>query len=169
MANPYDHLEALRSDVRDEIKRRIAQRDSYSVQLTVTVGALAGAAFARVELERALLAAPLVSIYFTVLILYSYMVHDLLAKYLRETIEPALAEQAGTEPEDEWEAYYKRHKVPGIRRTFFLYALWGVTVLTVVVLYLRDPGFVRPLVAFGVFYLLICGWITLWAQDRSRA
>ncbi len=98
MGNPYDHLEAIRSDIRDEIKRRIGQRDSYSVQLTVAVGALAGAAFARVELERALLAAPLVSIYFTVL-----------------------------------------------------------------------QGFWRPLLALGVVYLSGCVWITLWAQDRSRA
>jgi hypothetical protein len=93
----------------------------------------------------------------------------LLAKYLRETIEPAIAAVAGTSEENEWEAYYKRHKVPGIRRTFFLYAQWGVTLLTLAVLYWRQPGSWRSLLVFGAVYLGGCAWISLWAQDRSRA
>jgi hypothetical protein len=66
------HLEALRSDVRDEIKRRIEQRDRYSIQLTLAMGAIVAFAFSKDGFRMALVAAPLVSIYFTVLVLYSH-------------------------------------------------------------------------------------------------
>jgi len=88
------HLEKLRDDVRDEIKKRIEQRDKYSIQLTIALGAIVAFTFRSGSSgsSQALIAAPLVSIYFTVLILYSYRIHKILARYLREEIEPRLAE-----------------------------------------------------------------------------
>ncbi len=123
------HLETIRHDVRSEIKDRIKQRDSYSIQLTIALAALVAISFSPTGFTRALLAAPLISIYFTVLILYSYRIHRLLAQYLREEIEPKLADLCGTDRGTEWESYYVRHTVPGIRRTFFLGTLWAVCIL----------------------------------------
>lgn len=154
----YDHLEKIRDDIRDEIKRRIDQRDKYSIQLTVVLSAIVGVSFSKPGFEKILLAAPLASIYFTVLILYSYRIHAVLAGYLREKIEPALAALAGTDPSIEWERYYLDHAVPGIRRGFFLTALWVVTIVSLLLLRVRvpDQGFLPILIGAGTLYLLAC-------------
>lgn len=132
------HFETLRQDIRDETKRRIEQRDKYSIQLSIALGALVAVSFSWTNLRMVLIAAPLVSIYFTVLILYSYRVHDVLAKYLRKEIEPELARLCGTPPEKEWETYYKTQEVVGIRRWFFLVALWVVCALSLIYLWLAE-------------------------------
>jgi len=132
------HFETLRQDIRDETKRRIEQRDKYSIQLTIALGVLVAVSFSTTGLRMVLIAAPLVSIYFTVLILYSYQVHDVLAKYLREEIEPELARLCGTPPEKEWETYYKTQEVPGIRQWFFLVALWTACALSLLYLWLAE-------------------------------
>src|SRR4029077_12020902 len=82
--NHLAHLESLREDARDEVKRRIQQRDQYSMQLTVALGAIAVGAFSAKGTHVLFLIAPLVSIYFTSLILFSYRIHDLLTTYLRD-------------------------------------------------------------------------------------
>src|SRR6266851_2489301 len=107
------HLETLRADVRDEIKRRIEQRDKFSIQLTISLGAILAVAFSKPELSRVLVAAPLVSIYFTVLILYSYRIHKVLTKYLREKLEPELASAIGSAIDFELATYYSKHAVAG--------------------------------------------------------
>lgn len=157
----YQHLEKIKEDVRDEIKKRIEQRDKYSIQLTVVLSALVAVAFSKNGYEKVLLAAPLASIYFTVLILYSYAIHGLLARYLREEIEPLLAELAGVELQVEWENYYAQYYVPGIRKSFFLTALWVVTIASLVFLYdkTNDLTYVWATAAF--LYSVACIIITL--------
>ncbi len=158
-ANTYDHLEKLRADIRDEIKKRIEQRDKYSIQLTVVLSAVVAVAFSGTGLQKTLLAAPLASIYFTVLVLYSYRVHRLLARYLREEIEPKLAEAANTDVGVEWERYYVDHAIPGIRKRFFLLALWVVTVASLGVLwfaYRDDQAFRAVLIAATILYVAGC-------------
>lgn len=123
------HLESIKKDIRDEVKQRIEQRDKYSIQLTIGLGGIVAVSFGPTGFEKALIAAPLVSIYFTVLILYSYRIHKILASYCRDMIEPELARLCGTSPDMEWEAYYLTQDVPGIRRVFFMVALWVITVL----------------------------------------
>jgi len=158
------HLETLRSDVRDEIKRRIEQRDKFSIQLTISLGAILAVAFSKPELSRVLVAAPLVSIYFTVLILYSYRIHAVLTGYLREKLEPELASVVGTAIEFELETYYSKHAVAGIRKTFFLAALWIVTLSSLAYLYASasPQSFVYVVGVLAVLYLVACGLIT-WA------
>jgi hypothetical protein len=51
----YDHLEKIRDDIRDEIKRRIDQRDKYSIQLTVVLSAIVGVSFSKPGFEKILL------------------------------------------------------------------------------------------------------------------
>lgn len=66
------HLEKLRDDIRDEIKKRIQQRDNYSIQLTIALSVIIGIAFTKPEYSAVLIVSPLVSIYFTVLIIYTF-------------------------------------------------------------------------------------------------
>lgn len=167
-----NHLEALRQEVRDEIKLRIEQRDKYSIQLTVALSALLALSVTNTTNQvtvfgftyRILLAAPLVSIYFTTLILYSYRIHKLMAKYLREEIEPELSQLCGTVIKKEWEHYYQNHAVPGIRKSFFLGTLWLVCIgSSVFIGFLENwqGDFIAPLVTFSTVYLLATIWITI--------
>jgi hypothetical protein len=105
--NKFAHLEALREDVRDEIKRRIQQRDQYSMQLTVALGAIAVGAFSANGTTRLFVIAPLVSLYFTALILYSYGIHDMLANYLRRELEPEFKNLCNLPTDAEWESWYQ--------------------------------------------------------------
>jgi hypothetical protein len=163
------HLEILRADARDEIKRRIEQRDKYSVQLTISLSVIIGAAFSEKGLQRVLIAAPLVSIYFSVLILYSYRVHKVLAKYLREALEPELARLCGTKLRCEWENFYRQEHTPGIRRVFFVTALWVISAVSMGYLLTYelitrgraiDELFVWILAVVTILYLITCCWIT---------
>jgi hypothetical protein len=161
------HLETLRADVRDEIKRRLEQRDKFSIQLTISLGAILAIAFSKPELSRVLVAAPLVSIYFTVLILYSYRIHAVLTQYLREKLEPELASVVGLPVDFELETYYSKHAVAGIRKAFFLAALWIVTLGSLA--YLFSSEYSHPFkYAVGVLaalYLVAWGLVT-WAFAR---
>lgn len=165
-ARAIGHLEALRSDVRSEIKQRIEQRDRYSIQLTISLSVIVGLAFTTADLDRVLIAAPLVSIYFTVLILYSYKIHGVLAAYLRETLEPELASRCAVPQGIEWETFYARHAVPGIRKGFFVAALWSVLLLSMIYLFFAsllrggDGFFLGVLGVVFVVYLIACILIT---------
>lgn len=62
-----------------------------------------------------------------------------------------------------WEAFYARHAVPGIRKRFFVTALWGVSVLSVAYLFVSqrgDAAFVGVLTIAAVTYLIACILIT---------
>lgn len=133
-------MELLRKDARDEIKKRIEQRDKYSIQLTIALASIVAVSFAYPGLDKVLIVAPLVSIYFTVLILYSYQIHTVLASYLRIKIEPELSSLCGTSPDLEWETFYRSYKVPGIRRNFFLIMLWVVYAASLVYLWMTKRG-----------------------------
>ncbi len=128
--NLSQYLEHLRDDARDEIKRRIEQRDKYSLQFTValsTILAVFSLSKARqigFNLDKIILVTPMVSIYFSVLILYSYRVHYILALYLREKIEPKLAILHKIPRDYEWENFYRTHSIPGIRKRFFVILPW---------------------------------------------
>jgi hypothetical protein len=167
-AQAIAHMEVLRKDVRGEIKQRIQQRDTYSIQLTFGLGALLTIALAQpghgFDLGKVLLAAPLITIYFTVLILYSYRLHKLLALYLRDTIEPELARLCGTPLKSEWEHFYALHAVPGIRKAFFLLALWVVTAASLAFLwdaYGQQPDFSPVLGIATVIYTVAAIGVTL--------
>lgn len=158
------HLEAIRQDIRDEIKRRIQQRDRYSIQLTIALGAIVAVSFSTPNFGKVLIAAPLVSIYFTMLILYSYRVHRISAEYLRCKIEPELARLCETSPDIEWETHYNTLAVPGIRELFFKWALWLVTVLSLTYLWTvesKNCGFIIVLGLTTAAYIGTALWITL--------
>jgi len=173
-ANAIAHLETIRQDVRDEIKRRIEQRDKYSIQLSIALGAIVAVAFSTTGLRMVLIAAPLVSIYFTVLILYSYRIHSVLAGYLRERIEPELAQRCGTPLDIELETYYynQTKEMPGIRQGFFVVALWVTSVLSLVYLWcaeLENDIGTPALIVATVLYIGADLYITFFYKKRKIA
>jgi hypothetical protein len=121
-------LRELYADVRDELKQRIQQRDKYAFQVTIAIGAIMGFGLKEGQ-HRVLIAAPLVSLYFTVLILYSYLIHSNLTRYLREHIEPEIARLCGHRKEIEFESWCSENRTSSIRRWFFLGAMWSTVVL----------------------------------------
>jgi len=166
--NQLVHIETLWHEARDEIKRRIEQRDKYSIQMTIALGALVVVSFSSASspnLRLCIVAVPSVALYFTTLIIYSYRVHTVLTTYLRERIEPRLAEGYGIELDLELENYYKNREVPGIRRWFFLLTLWAATVLSL--LYLWFQADLRAelgaaLFIMTVLYGLLVITVTFW-------
>ena len=162
---------------RDEIKSRIEQRDKYSIQLTIALGEIIAVSFSQDDLRRVLMAAPLVSLYFVVLILYSYRVHEVLALYLKEKLEPALSQRIGTSIELEWENFYGEHRVPGIRRQFFLGAHWVVTLLSIAYLLATEVNwdwkfneFEIALFVVSLIYLLVSAWFTVYfGRGRTKS
>lgn len=171
------HFQSLRQDIREEMKYRIQQRDTYSIQMTVALGALVGIAATSIAVQaqsnsatsivnlvyRVLVAAPLISIYFTTLILYSYRIHRLLSKYLREVIEPELSRLCGVPLEIEWENWYTKNAVPGIRKSFFLGSLWTICILSPLYVAFSEGlqgTFLLPLGIITLIYFAVAIWIT---------
>jgi D,D-heptose 1,7-bisphosphate phosphatase len=134
------HFESLREDIRDEIKRRIEQRDKYSLQFVIALATIAALfSFSNtggigIDFRKVIVIAPGVSIYFSVLILYSYRIHYILTKYLSVKIEPKLATLHELSRDYEWENFYRSLSIPGIRKNFFLFTPW--IVLNLMILYI---------------------------------
>lgn len=135
------------------------------------MGAIVAFSFSKDGFRMALVAGPLVSIYFTVLILYSYRIHAVLSDYMRSQIEPAIAKAAGTEPNIELETWYKTRAVPGIRRSFFVATLWAITTLTMTYLLLaeRDNHFDEMVLwCLAVVYLIAAISITYAFRGKTH-
>jgi hypothetical protein len=174
----YEHFETMWKDVRDEVKLRIRQRDTYSIQMTVALGTIVGLATTATATTmdnntntsiisyayRAMVAAPLIAIYYTTLILYSYRIHRLLAKYTREVLEPEMAKICRTKPDWEWESWYCQNAVPGIRKSFFMVSLWVMTIGSPVYVAFAEKWqgpFLLPLAIISGLYLIAALWVTI--------
>lgn len=171
------HYENIRDDVRGEIKQRIMQRDNFSVQFIVSLGTIIAVSFVSGSDYRfALLFLPLVSAYFSLQILYSYSLHDVLVKYLKKEIEPTLTRLLGIDERHEWEKYYaeqdkesgKKYK-PGIRRNFFILSLWVTSILPTIYLFFHyyskhisvfGINILYIIIFSGIFYIFITAYIT---------
>lgn len=172
MTNQIEHLESLKDDIRDEIKRRIEQRDKYSLQLVISLATIL-AVFSvsnigqtNIDFRKVIIVAPLISIYFSVLILYSYRIHYILTKYLREKIEPKLAELHKISRDYEWENFYRIYSVPGIRKIFFLLMPLLISAFSLLYLWLIYHSELWPWLIFitlvyssFIIYILYEFWI----------
>ena len=158
--NTIAHLEVLRADGRDEIKRRIQQRDQYSIQLTIALSAILAAAFAAGK-QIIVILAPLITAYFVRLIFTSYRLHELLVHWLKTYIEPELAKLCNTPPNIELETWLANQE-KGRRKKIFVWALWGVTVLSMGYLFVQFYWYSKDerlspltLALVAVFYALL--------------
>ncbi|MBL8048646.1 MAG: HAD-IIIA family hydrolase [Chthonomonas sp.] len=172
----FERLQALYSEVRTEIRQRITQRDQYSIQLTVALAAIiaisaSGKPTETPHLYRALLAAPLLSIYYSVLIQYSYAIHQILARLLREEIEPALTEISHQRPEYELETFYLNHRAPGIRKWFFRVTMLTITFAVAAVMWVNEdistPSGKLILTLCGLYFIL-CGGVIYWSDHEPK-
>jgi len=141
------------------------------MQLTVALGATVVGAFSANGTYRLFTLAPLVAIYFTALILFSYRIHDVLAKYLREQIEPEFEKACGVPKAMEWESWYKASDLKvGIRREFFVWEMWAVTLLSMAFVWYKDWSRGQGcaiFIALG-FATAIYLVLTLWVMSLLR-
>jgi hypothetical protein len=93
------HLEHLRNDLRDEIKRRNEDRERYQIEILTLFGTIIVFSFLNEGPHLLLSAIPAISLYFNFSIQSSYLAHRLLTRHLREHIEPTLAALLGTKLE----------------------------------------------------------------------
>lgn len=116
--------------VRGEIEMRIGQRDTFAIQFLVSCGAIFTLGFLNFKFAPFLFfLLPLVTLFFSVQILYSYTIHDRCHKFLVNEIEPAICQLLEYNNDEKsrymWESYCeyesKRNSIrtPGIRRGFF--------------------------------------------------
>lgn len=157
----YNHLEAIREDVRDEIKSRIKQRDIYSIELTVALATILGIAYSNSSFKDIILLAPLPTIYFTLLIFYSYRIHKNLSEYLRNKIEPKFIELTNLPKDTEIETYFHKNSLVGVRSLFFLLMLWVVCIIVFIIYQPWIKVDTNSNLIIAIIYLISAGIITV--------
>ena len=156
--NEIEHLDNVRQDLRDELKMRITQRDNFAIQYIIVIG---GSSLGAVNYTYFIfLLLPFISIYFTIQILYSYHIHDMICYFLRERIEKRISELTKGCILNEWENFTSNnrkissHTALGIRRNFFVYCMWFVTIITYLLFF---TIYLIPNNNFDLFIMLIFG------------
>lgn len=140
----FDFLLKTADDNRREIEQRITQRDNFSIQFIVTSGALLSLSLLEFEYAYFLILLwPLISLFFTVQIKYSYVIHNRIHYFLVNNIEPELAKIVGFSNDERinlcWETYcnrrseLKKAKTPGIREGFFDKACYVIPLISIIV------------------------------------
>lgn len=125
-----NYLMQTHKEVRSEIQMRITQRDNFAIQFVVAVGAIVTLGLLDFKYSPFLFfLLPIVTIFYSLQILYSYSIHSRCHKFLCEEIEPELGELLGYKEFDinryMWESYcqieskQKAIKTHGIRKGFF--------------------------------------------------
>lgn len=149
------HYERVKEDVRSEIKMRIKQRDNFAIQSVIMLVLLCGVGFAGKEYNQVLIVAPLLSVFYTMFILHSYRKHDLLARYVREVLDPQLATLCKINPAHEWHSYEFKAAKSSALRSFYLLAMWVVCLGLMTFLWFNtDSGFKLTLYIIAGVYLL---------------
>jgi hypothetical protein len=171
LSEKLSHYDNVRQDVRDELKMRITQRDNFAIQYVVVLGTVIAGAFAGTYAGAfegtyyALLLMPMISIYFTTQILYSYFMHNTICYFLRENIEKKIIEILNDNPPlSEWESfvvdYQKKSKITiiGIRKDFFIVCMWAITLLSesfaIALIYDNDKLDLNHILPISITFLL---------------
>jgi len=165
------HLEVLRADARDEIKRRIAERGTFSGQLVLAVtSSFAVAAAGGDRFIRVLLAVPPAVGFFVLMVLHSCRIHEAIVSYLRWEIEPRLSAASGTPLRLEWETYYGARYLQGLHRGFYkaVLVLCAISFPTIVAIVEKKGFYLWLAVCLGVGYLLGAGGVCMYDSRLSR-
>lgn len=107
MSEKNDYLLCIYNDARQEIKQRIAQRDSFGIQLIVAFSALLVAGFAYSPI--AFLFLPVVGWFYNLQIEYSYHIHNRLTAFLRGRLAEEMVSSAGFSETDIKDLYWERN------------------------------------------------------------
>ncbi|MCD9022126.1 hypothetical protein [Cohnella silvisoli] len=157
-----NHYEKVKEDVRSEIKMRIKQRDYFAIQLVIMLVLLCAVGFADKGYTQVLIVAPLLSVFYTMLILHSYRKHDALARYARDVLDPQLAELCQIDPAHEWHSFDFKTAKSGVLRVFYLWAMWVVCLGSMTFLWFNAAsGFRQTISIFAGVYILAMLYITL--------
>ena len=124
------YLMETHKSVSGEIQMRIEQRDKFAIQLITSLGAILTLGFVNIQYSAFMFfLIPLITLFFSIQILYSYEIHNRCHRFLTEEIEPLLGELLDFKYYDVnnymWETYCKIEqqekviKSPGIRKKFF--------------------------------------------------
>ena len=150
-------------DLRDELKQRIAQRDTLSIQCVIAITAVISLAVTTKK-ELLFMLLPFVMIFFTSQIYESYRVHERLVEFLRENIEKQISINVSLEAEQSlWENYCARvrdltvdHAVGG-RKKFFTYTMLCMPVIACILQFMQLNGTPSKLyIAFVCIYYVVC-------------
>jgi len=171
MSDRITHLEVLRADARDEIKRRIAERGAFSGQLVLAVtSSLAVAAAGGDRFIRVLLAVPPAVAFFVLMILHSCRIHEAIVGYLRWDLEPRLSAASGTPLRLEWETYYGARHLPGLHKGFYraVLVLCAISFPAIVAIAEKVGLYFWLAVCLGLGYLVGAGAICVYDSRLSR-
>ena len=135
---PQIVLEIYR-DLRDEIKRRVDERNRYIIQLVIAVGALLTFAFPdKMQPVRSMVASVVgmfLPVLYYCLIKRSYTIGENIKEYLKSWIEPRLFEMAKIMP---WQMYrddIRKHDPKKARETKFSNRLSAVLMIILIVFF----------------------------------
>lgn len=141
----YNYLLNLENDIRDEVKKRVAQRDSFAVQCIVAAGVLIGLSITESAFAPyIILLFPLIAFFYINQINHSYAVHAKLMEFIVDKIEVDIKKLYNGEKSLGWNNYaYKEEKKNkdafGKRRNFFNYVIYFI-----------------PFVSVGIFFAIVC-------------
>ncbi|MBU1494875.1 MAG: HAD-IIIA family hydrolase [Actinobacteria bacterium] len=165
------HMEVLRADARDEIKRRIAERGAFSGQLVLAVtSSLAVAAAGGDRFIRVLLAVPPAVAFFVLMILHSCRIHEAIVGYLRWELEPRLSAASGTPLRLEWETYYGARHMPGLHKGFYraVLVLCAISFPAIVAIAEKEGLYFWLAICLGLGYLVGAGAVCVYDSRLSR-
>lgn len=142
-------LIAMWERCRNEIEMRIKQRDNIALQYIIAVGTVLAVGLQNIPNSHYLIPwlIPPLSWYYSLQILYSYLMHDRLHYYIAYTLEPQIRREfAFADNLRLWErecdeiSIMARQKVPGVRKPFFEKVPWFSTVFSALLFLLLMSG-----------------------------
>lgn len=165
------HYEQVREDIRHEMKLRMRQRDGFAAQMVVLLTLLLAAGIADAGYRQALILVPLLSVFYTLQIMFSYRKHDLLARYLREVLEPDLAKLHRIDPGREWQSFSSKADRSAHRKGLFLWTMWAICAGSMAYLwFFMDASAEFKLayyIAAGCYFVAMLYVTIAFAGDRS--
>ncbi len=170
--NSTDLLLQTYDDLRSEIKQRITQRDSFAIQFVVTSLTIFTVALNN-KICHTLLLLPIISLFYSSMILSSYRIHARLAEFTREHIELQLSKALAIEKPSEffWESYCAKERAItlnnkiGIRKLFFSLILMCMPIITFILFTWQYKD-----ISIIVFiYCIICELISFYLCYRDSS
>lgn len=145
--NRIEYLISLQADLRGEVKQRISQRDGFATQFLIACGTVITISFLDFPYAAFLIwLMPLVTIFYSLQILYSYIIHDNVTRFLRKHVEPELSRLLEIKQAHRHNYFWETRcsfdrelsniKYPGIRKSFFEKIIFIVPIISAAIYFL---------------------------------
>jgi len=188
-SDKLSHYDKVRRDMREEVVKRISQRDRFGIECFIAIGTLTIAA---TQIGWALFAAPLISLYYSTQIFESYKLHEKITSYIalvvEENIDSLLKNRDPKVQWEEWQLFSDRLReeakenkenndltrknkcdVRGARKIFFKHTMFSMILMscagaTALVLYQGAwPEGIHHYVLYGISVSLT-GVFVVWGE-----